>query len=78
MPDSIFLYDKNRNLVYRGRFDDSRPDNDTPVTGDQLRAAMEAVLAGRPVSKNQKPSVGCNIKWKPGNEPAYFLAKQSA
>ena len=76
-PD-FFLYDKSRNLVYRGRFDDSRPDNDTPVTGDQLRAAMEAVLAGRPVSKNQKPSVGCNIKWKPGNEPAYFLAKQSA
>jgi len=74
-PD-FFLYDKNRLLVYRGRFDDSRPDNFTPTTGDQLRAAIEAVLAGEAPAKTQKPSVGCNIKWKRGNEPAYFLKQQ--
>jgi len=73
-PD-FFLYDRNRKLAYRGRFDDSRPDNDVPVTGDQLRAALDAVLAGSPASKNQKPSVGCNIKWRPGNEPAYYREK---
>lgn len=70
-PD-FFLFDKDRKLVYRGQFDDSRPGNGQPVTGADLRAAVEAVLAGRPVSPQQKPSIGCNIKWKPGNEPAYY------
>lgn len=70
-PD-FFLYDRDRRLVYRGQFDDSRPGNDVPVTGRDLRAAVEAVLAGRPVPQDQKPSLGCNIKWKPGNEPDYF------
>ena len=70
-PD-IFLFDKNRKLVYRGQFDDSRPGNGITVTGKDLRAALDAVLAGRPVSENQKASLGCNIKWKAGNEPDYF------
>ncbi len=70
-PD-IFLFDKNRKLVYRGQFDDSRPGNGLPVTGRDLRAALDAVLAGKPVSENQKASIGCNIKWKAGNEPDYF------
>ena len=70
-PD-FFLFDKARRLVYRGQFDDSRPGNGVPVTGKDLRAALEAVLAGQPVSPQQKPSLGCNIKWKPGNEPDYF------
>lgn len=70
-PD-FFLFDKDRNLVYRGQMDDSRPGNAKPVTGADLRTAMDAVLAGRPVSQDQKPSVGCNIKWKPGNEPEYY------
>ena len=70
-PD-IFLFDKNRKLVYRGQFDDSRPGNGIPVTGKDLRAALDAVLAGQPVSENQKASLGCNIKWKAGNEPDYF------
>lgn len=69
-PD-FFLFDKSRRLVYRGQFDDSRPGNGLPVTGNDLRAALDAVLAGRPVPANQKPSIGCNIKWKPGNEPDY-------
>ncbi len=69
-PD-CFLFDKNRRLAYRGQLDDSRPGNNKPVTGADLRAAMDAVLAGRPVPAEQKPSAGCNIKWKPGNEPAY-------
>lgn len=67
-PD-FFLFDKERKLVYRGQMDDSRPGNGKAVTGADLRAAMDAVLAGRPVPADQKPSVGCNIKWKPGNEP---------
>lgn len=62
-PD-LFLFDKDRRLVYRGQFDDSRPKNDRPVTGADLRAALEAVLAGRAVTQDQKPSVGCSIKWK--------------
>ena len=62
-PD-FFLYDKDRKLVYRGQLDDSRPGNGKPVTGRDLRSALEAVLAGRPVDPNQRPSVGCNIKWK--------------
>ncbi len=70
-PD-FFLFDGNRSLVYRGQLDDSRPGNDKPVTGQDLRNAIDAVLAGKPISDVQKPSIGCNIKWKPGNAPAYF------
>lgn len=72
-PD-FFLYDRDRRLVYRGQFDGSRPGNDVPVTGADLRAAADAVLAGREVPEPQVPSVGCNIKWKPGNEPEWFAA----
>ncbi len=71
-PD-FFLFDRDRRLVYRGQFDDSRPGNGRPVTGHDLRAALDALLAGQPVSPEQIPSIGCNIKWKPGNEPDYFL-----
>jgi len=67
-PD-FFLFDAQRRLVYRGQLDASRPQNDQPVTGEDLRAAMEALIAGRPVSPEQSPSIGCNIKWKPGNAP---------
>jgi len=67
-PD-FYLFDDKRLLVYRGQLDGSRPGNDIPVTGEDLRAAMDAALAGKPVSADQKPSIGCNIKWKPGNEP---------
>lgn len=70
-PD-FFLFDGTRRLVYRGQFDDSRPRSDRPVTGRDLRAALDAVLEGRPVPAEQIPSIGCNIKWKPGNEPEYF------
>ncbi|HVU07249.1 MAG TPA: thioredoxin family protein [Verrucomicrobiae bacterium] len=70
-PD-IFLFDKNQKLVYRGQFDDSRPGNGIPVTGKDLRAALDAVLSGKTISSNQKASIGCNIKWKSGNEPDYF------
>ena len=69
-PD-FFLFDKTRKLVYRGQMDDSRPGNDIPVTGLDLIKAMDAVLAGREVNAEQKPSMGCNIKWKQGNEPEY-------
>lgn len=69
-PD-FFLYDKDRKLVYRGQFDDSRPDSGIPVTGKDLKAALDAVLQGNPIPAGQKPSVGCNIKWKTGNEPEY-------
>jgi peroxiredoxin len=72
-PD-FFLFDGTRRLVYRGQLDDSRPSKPLPVTGRDLRAALDAVLAGRPVSQEQTPSVGCNIKWKPGNAPSYFGA----
>ncbi len=68
-PD-FFLFDEKPCLVYRGQLDDSRPSNGIPVTGRDLRAAIDAVLAGRPVSTVQKPGVGCSIKWKPGNQPA--------
>ena len=71
-PD-FFLYDKNHQLAYRGQFDDSRPQSGIPVTGADLRAACDAVLSGQPVSSQQKPSIGCNIKWHPGAEPNYFL-----
>jgi peroxiredoxin len=70
-PD-LYLFDRDRKLVYRGQFDDSRPGNGQPVTGADLRAACDAVLAGRAPAAAQKPSIGCNIKWKPGNEPEYF------
>jgi peroxiredoxin len=70
-PD-FFLFDGQRRLAYRGQMDDSRPGNHEPITGADLRAALEAVLAGRPVPERQRPSMGCNIKWKPGNEPEYF------
>ncbi len=70
-PD-FYLFDRDRRLVYRGQMDDSRPSNRRPVTGNDLRAALDAVLDGRPVFGDQKPSVGCNIKWKRGNEPDYF------
>jgi hypothetical protein len=70
-PD-LFLFDKQHKLVYRGQFDESRPGNGMPVTGQDLRAALDAVLAGQPVPAPQIPSIGCNIKWKPGNEPDYF------
>jgi len=69
-PD-FFLFDEDRRLVYRGQMDDSRPGSNVPVTGADLRAALDAVLEGRPVPERQRPSMGCNIKWKPGNEPEY-------
>lgn len=70
-PD-FFLFGPERKLLYRGRMDGSRPDSGVPVTGEELRAAMDAVLAGEPVSTEQLPSMGCSIKWKPGNQPAYL------
>ncbi len=70
-PD-FFLFDGDRRLVYRGQLDGSRPSNNVPVDGRDLRAAMDAVLAGRGVDPQQTPSIGCNIKWKPGNAPDYF------
>jgi peroxiredoxin len=73
-PD-FFLFDAGRKLAYRGQLDDSRPKSDQPVTGRDLRAAIDAVLSGRPAPADQKPSLGCNIKWKPGNEPDYFTAR---
>ena len=70
-PD-FYVFDRNRALVYRGQMDSSRPDSGIEVTGEDLRAALDAVLAGRPVPEEQRPSIGCNIKWKEGNEPEYF------
>jgi peroxiredoxin len=70
-PD-FFVFDKDHKLVYRGQMDSSRPGSGIPVTGEDLRAALDAVLAKKPVSFNQKPSLGCNIKWRPGHEPDYF------
>lgn len=70
-PD-FFLYDRDRRLAYRGQFDASRPGSDVPVTGEDLRAAADAVLTGRDPGPDQTPSVGCNIKWKPGNNPPWF------
>lgn len=70
-PD-FFLFGPDRKLVYRGRLDESRPDSGIPVTGAELRAAMNAVLGGEAVADEQHPSMGCSIKWKPGNQPAYF------
>jgi peroxiredoxin len=70
-PD-IFLFDAQQKLVYRGQFDASRPGNGQPVTGHDVRAALDALLSGKSVSAQQTPSIGCNIKWKPGNAPDYF------
>ena len=68
----FYLFDQDRKLVYRGQLDDSRPKNNSPVTGKDLRAALEALLSGKAISADQKPGIGCNIKWKPGNELDYF------
>lgn len=68
----FYLFDADKLLVYRGQLDDSRPSNRLPVDGRDLRAALDNVLAGQPVSAQQMPSIGCNIKWKPGNAPEYF------
>lgn len=70
-PD-LFLFDRDRKLVYRGQLDDSRPGNNIPLTGKDLKSAIDAVLNDKPIDLNQKPSMGCSIKWKPGNEPEYF------
>jgi peroxiredoxin len=70
-PD-FYLFDQNRKLMYRGQLDDSRPSNGKPVTGADLRSAIDALLAGQQVNPDQRASLGCNIKWKPGNEPAYY------
>jgi peroxiredoxin len=70
-PD-FYVFDRDRKLAYRGQLDDSRPSNLKPVTGADLRSAIDALLAGRPVNPEQRPSLGCNIKWKAGNEPAYY------
>ncbi len=70
-PD-FFLFDRDKKLVYRGQLDSSRPGNDVVPNGEDLRKALDAVLDGQPLSEDQKPSIGCNIKWKPGNEPDYF------
>ncbi len=76
-PD-FFLFDGERKLVYRGQMDDARPGNGQPQTAADLRAAMDAVLRGAPVSAEQKPSRGCSIKWKPGNEPEYMTTVSAA
>ena len=70
-PD-FYVFDADLRLAYRGQFDDSRPGNGLPATGKDLRAALEALVAGQPVPQQQKSSIGCNIKWKPGNAPEYF------
>mgnify|MGYP001943937585 FL=1 len=70
-PD-FFLFNEQMQLVYRGQFDDSRPGNDKPVTGEDLRKALDLLLETGEIVEVQKPGVGCNIKWKPGNEPDYF------
>lgn len=72
-PD-FFVFDSNRKLVYRGQLDDSRPSNGKPVTGADLRAAIDAVLEDRQVAAEQRASLGCNIKWRKGNEPEYYLS----
>ncbi len=70
-PD-FFLFDADKKLIYRGQFDDSRPGNELPVTGADMRAAVDTLLNNSEIPQQQKPSMGCNIKWKPGNEPDYF------
>jgi peroxiredoxin len=69
-PD-LFVFDRERKLAYRGQFDESRPGNDKPITGNDLRQALDALLEGKKVPQDQKPSIGCNIKWKAGSEPQY-------
>lgn len=69
-PD-LYLFDADQRLVYRGQLDDARPGNGKPVTGKNLRAAIDALLAGEPITESQLPATGCNIKWKPGNAPDY-------
>jgi thiol-disulfide isomerase/thioredoxin len=76
-PD-FYIFDAKRALCYRGQLDDSRPSNGRPVTGADLRAAIDRVMAGEPAPAEQRPSIGCNIKWKPGNEPDYFTSFMSA
>ena len=76
-PD-FFLFDGDMKLAYRGQLDSSRPDSGIPVTGEDLRAAIDAVLAGQSPPEKQVPSLGCNIKWKEGNEPQYFNPQGSA
>lgn len=73
-PD-FFLFDAQQKLVYRGQFDSARPGNDEPVTGKDLSAAIDQLVAAKPVTVDQQPSMGCNIKWKPGNAPGYFGSK---
>ena len=68
----FFVLDAEHRIVYHGQFDASRPSNETPVTGSDVRTAIEAVLNGKPVPSEQTPSIGCNIKWRPGNEPEWF------
>ena len=75
-PD-FFLFDADHRLVYRGQFDSSRPSLDIPVTGEDLRVACDAVLSGEPVPEDQKPSIGCNIKWKEGGAPEYFTGQSA-
>lgn len=75
-PD-FFLFNKNKKLVYRGQFDNARPGNKEPITGEDLSAAVNALLAAGSIDLEQKPSMGCNIKWKPGNEPNYFSTPQA-
>lgn len=70
-PD-FYVFDVQRRLIYRGQFDPSRPGNGAPVTGADLRAAVTSALQGKPAAEKQAPSLGCNIKWRPGNEPDYF------
>jgi peroxiredoxin len=70
-PD-LFLFNRERQLAYRGQFDSSRPGNNEPITGKDLREAVDALLAGKQPQADQIPSIGCNIKWQPGNEPEYF------
>ncbi len=70
-PD-FYVFERDQKLVYRGQFDDSRPGNNLPSTGKDLRSALDAMLSGQPVDHRQKPSIGCNIKWRPGNEPEWF------
>ena len=76
-PD-FFLFDGEQKLAYRGQLDASRPNSDIPVTGEDLRAALDAILAGQAPSDEQKPSLGCNIKWKEGHEPQYFNPQGTA
>ena len=76
-PD-FFVFDGAQRLVYRGQFDDSRPESGIPVTGADLRAACDSVLAGEPLPEPQRPSLGCNIKWREGNSPEYFTGQPAS